>query len=207
MSSLVTQIGKEVWVTSYPHFPLGVTQIGNETWLGTGPYGDIQETANATDTATASYPPLQVTQIGNENWVSAHGNVRVTQVGKEAWTQDPSKLLVTQIGLENWLNDPSRLFTTQIGKEVWISDSVVGITEKANAVDIESAIVVSPNLKALIFEPCNASDSCTAFNIPPPPPGTGQWIINGWYTDSKGGIYYYYRDKDMNNAPRPPITI
>lgn len=34
----------------------------------------------------------------------------------------------------------------------------------------------------------------------------GRRII-GWYTDSKGGIYYYYEESDGTPGPRPPITI
>lgn len=43
--------------------------------------------------------------------------------------------------------------------------------------------------------------------VAPPTPPTGPLIINGWYTDSKGGIYYYYKTPDGKPGPRPPVTV
>lgn len=216
MSILVSQIGNETWVNSYPQFHVGVSQIGLEVWQSVVPFGLVVEKANATDTATASIKsPVRVSQIGNENWLSAAGTIRVTQIGNEAWTNDPSILHVTQIGNEAWTNDQSRIRVTQIGNEVWLSNNLFGITERANATDSEVASV-----NPFIVEPCNATDTETAnvlgkLTIDEEANAQDEilafisrgLIINGWYNDSKGGIYYYYRTVDGQPGPRPPVTI
>ncbi len=43
--------------------------------------------------------------------------------------------------------------------------------------------------------------------LPPQPVLSRKRIVNGWYTDSKGGIYYYYSDEDGLPGPRPPTTV
>lgn len=42
---------------------------------------------------------------------------------------------------------------------------------------------------------------------PPPPPAPKRYIINGWYVDSHGGIYYTYRTEDGQPGPEPPVSI
>lgn len=41
---------------------------------------------------------------------------------------------------------------------------------------------------------------------PPPPPPPKRLIINGWYVDSHGGLYYTYRTEDDQPGPEPPVS-
>ena len=219
MAIFVSQIGKEVWVNSYPQFFIGVSQIGNEAWVSAEYVGIMIETASASDTLSGSKPFL-VSQIGNENFIHDISSLRVTQIGNENFVNDPSSLRVTQIGNEGFINDSSDIRVTQIGNEIWVSNHLSGLNEPCNATDTETGSVA--NVGGVLVETCNATDTIigsqnTDAEIEEPANADdfyvaelvtrGGLIINGWYTDSRGGIYYYYRDKDFNPGPRPPVTI